>query len=223
MRMSKVVLALTAALLLTSSGLTAKAAQPMSFRLLPLEDSSRCANQCAQAIVADGEITNSTPQEFLSFVASNLQGNVRSVVFLNSPGGRVVASMELGMVFRKLGVAAIVAQAGQTYGGTALATGQCYSACVYALMGARKRVIPPQSRVGVHRMFQYEAAFDPSGGATIYRRHDNGRMRAMLSRYSSEMGVSRSIIDNAERTSSDSIHVLSKDEIARWRLGQPKF
>jgi hypothetical protein len=222
--MPKASFALTATLALSAFALPAQAEQPMSFRLLPLEDSSRCGSQCAQAIVADGEITNSTPQEFLSFVGNNLQGNVRSVVFLNSPGGRVVASMALGKVFRKLGIAAIVAQAGQTYGGTALATGHCYSACVYALMGARKRVIPPQSRVGVHRMFQYEAAFDPSsGGAAIYRRHDNGRMRAMLSRYSSEMGVSRSIIDNAERTSSDSIHMLSNGEIARWRLGQPKF
>ena len=76
----------------------------MTFRLLPLEDAGRCGNQCAQAIVADGEITNSTPQEFLSFVSQNLQGNVRAVVFLNSPGGRVIASMELGQLFRKLGV-----------------------------------------------------------------------------------------------------------------------
>ena len=58
----------------------------MTFRLLPHEDAGRCGNQCAQAIVADGEITNSTPQEFLSFVSQNLQGNVRAVVFLNSPG-----------------------------------------------------------------------------------------------------------------------------------------
>jgi hypothetical protein len=45
----------------------------------------------------------------------------------------------------------------------------------------------------------------------------------MLSRYSSQMGVNSGIIDYAERTSSDSLHVLSKGEIARWRLGQPQF
>src|SRR5437660_6605798 len=165
--MSKVALALTVALALAGFAPPAMAGEPMSFRLLPLEDASRCGNQCAQAIVADGEITNSTPQEFLSFVSRNVQGNVRSVVFLNSAGGRVVASMELGQLFRKLGVAAIVARAGQTYGGTALAAGHCYSACVYALMGGRKRVIPPQSKVGVHRMFQYQASLDATGGATI--------------------------------------------------------
>jgi hypothetical protein len=221
--MSKAGLALTAAFAFAAFSLPAKAGEPMTFRLLPLEDASRCGSQCAQAIVADGEITNSTPQEFLSFVTQNLHDNVRAVVFLNSPGGRVVASMELGQVFRRLGVAAIVARAGQTYGGTVLAGGHCFSACVYALMGGRKRIIPPQSKVGVHRMFQYQASLDPAGGATIYRQHDNGRMRAMLSRYSRQMGVNSRVIEDAERTSSDSLHVLSNGEIARWRLGQPKL
>src|SRR5436305_13564637 len=221
--MSKAFLALTAVLALTTLAVPAKAGEPMTFRLLPLEDASRCGYQCPQAIVADGEITNSTPQEFLSFVDQNLHGNVRAVVFLNSPGGRVVASMELGQIFRKLGVAAIVARAGRPFGGTALASGHCFSACVYALMGGRKRIIPPQSKVGVHRMFQYQASVDASGGATIYRQYDNGRMRSMLSRYSRKMGVNSRVIENAERTSSDSLHVLSNGEIARWRLGQPNL
>jgi hypothetical protein len=222
--MSKTFFALAAALVFSGFAAPARAGEPMTFRLLPLENSSRCGYECPQAIVADGEITNSTPQEFLSFVSTHLQGNVRAVVFLNSPGGRVVASMELGQIFRKLGVAAIVARAGQTYGGTAVAAGHCFSACVYALMGGSKRIIPPQSKVGVHRMFQYEASVDPSnGGATIYRKYDNGKMRAMLSRYSKQMGVNSRVIEDAERTSSDSLHVLSNGEIARWRLGQPKL
>jgi hypothetical protein len=45
----------------------------------------------------------------------------------------------------------------------------------------------------------------------------------MLSRYSSQMGVKSAVIDSAERTSSDSLHVLSNKEISRWRLGQPKL
>jgi hypothetical protein len=223
--MSKALPVLAALLALAAFALPARGAEPMTFRLVQVDDSSRCGGQCAQAIAADGEITDSTPQQFLSFVSGNGQGNVRSVVFLNSPGGKVVASMELGQLFRKLGVAAIVARVAQTYGGSGvLASGQCYSACVYALMGGRKRVIPPQSSVGVHRMFQYEASLDSTaGGLSVRRRYDTGRMHSMLSRYSSQMGVNSGIIDYAERTSSDSLHVLSKGEIARWRLGQPKF
>ena len=96
--MSKASLAFTAVLAFAAFSLPAVGAEPMTFRLLPLEDAGRCGTM-RPAIVADGEMTNSTPQEFLSFVSQNLQGNVRAVVFLNSPGGRVVASMELGQLF----------------------------------------------------------------------------------------------------------------------------
>ena len=105
----KVYLAFTAALALTGSAFQAKAAEPMSFNLMPLESSSGCESQCAQAIVADGEIVDSTPQEFLSFISSNLEAKVSSVVLLNSPGGKVVASMQLGQAFRKRDMITIVA------------------------------------------------------------------------------------------------------------------
>jgi len=219
----KVYLAFTAALALTGSAFQAKAAEPMSFNLMPLESSSGCESQCAQAIVADGEIVDSTPQEFLSFISSNLEARVSSVVLLNSPGGKVVASMQLGQAFRKRDMVTIVAGVESGVPG-AVAAGRCYSACVYALMGGRKRVIPPQSKVGVHRMFQYESSLDPAAGIrTLRRRYDTGSMRAMLSRYSNRMGVNSGIIDYAERTSTDSIHVLSRSDIVRWRLGQPKL
>jgi len=36
-------------------------------------------------------------------------------------------------------------------------------------------------------------------------------------------GVPKQVIEDAERTASDALHVLSNGEIARWRLGQPKL
>jgi hypothetical protein len=216
----KVYFAFTAALALAVFALPARAAEPMSFRLMLLERASGCGSHCAQAIVADGEIVDSTPQEFLSFISSNVPKNASSVIVLNSPGGKVVASMQLGQAFRNLSIPVIVATIEQSSGVSgALAAGQCYSACVYAFMGGRKRVIPPQSKLGVHRMFQYSAA----GTGTMLRRYDTGSMHAMLSYYSNRMGVNSGIIDYAEGTSTDSIHVLSKSDIARWGLGQPKL
>ncbi|WP_424361256.1 hypothetical protein [Methylocystis parvus] len=83
--------------------------------------------------------------------------------------------MELGQAMRRLGMAVVVARPAAEQGSQnmALVSGRCYSACVYALMGGKKRVIPPQSRVGIHRMFNYRrAALSASG-----------KLRAMLARY----------------------------------------
>ena len=48
--------------------------------------------------------------------------------------------MQLGMALRRVGALAIVARAGpvaQRGSGVVLTGGGCYSACVYALMGAK--------------------------------------------------------------------------------------
>lgn len=214
-----------AALAATAMFGSSSASADMSFSLAPVADVARCGARCPQAIVADGEITDSTPTDFLAFVRARVgAGDIRSIVLLNSPGGKVVASMELGRMFRKVGAAAIVARAVEGGDGRShIAAGRCFSACVYALMGGRKRVVPTQSQVGVHRMFAVESSIDPAGGSLKQRRFDDGNMRGVLARYSSSMGVSTDLINKAEQTPTDSIHVLSSQEVARWRLGSTRF
>ncbi len=205
-------------------GMTAVARADMSFRVVSI-GGAVCRDRCAMAIVADGEITDATPDEFLDFVRANAQSrNLHSVVLLNSPGGKVVASMALGRVFRKVGALTIVARAGVDSDGRGyIARGRCFSACVYALMGGRKRIVPPESVVGIHRMVAVESGADPAGGSMERRRFDNGDMRNMLSKYSADMGVSRDLINTAEQTPNDGIHIVSARELARWRLGTSRF
>ena len=142
-------------------------------------------------------------------------------MLLDSPGGRVLASMEFGKALRRVGAAAIVAGvSGDGEGSVALTNAQCFSACVYALMGASKRVIPSSSLIGIHRMFAYEADVDSSGEVeSVHRRYDDGRMRSYLQEYSSEMGVSPGLISAAEHISSDHLKILSRSEIRRYHLG----
>jgi hypothetical protein len=202
------------------------AAEDMSFEIVILGN-SRCGARCPEVIAAQGEIVNDTPQTFLNFVQQNARRSNRlhNILLLDSPGGKVGASMEFGHVLRRLGMAVIVARPAANSAQTGdLYSGRCYSACVYALMGGRKRVIPPQSRVGVHRMFNYSTSFDLSEGGLVKQRYfDDGGMRQTLSQYSEMMGVSSDLISLAERTSPDRIHVLSRAEIARWRLGSGKL
>ncbi len=201
-------------------------ADDMSFHLVAL-GTARCGDDCPAVITAEGQITDQTPYDFLSFVQDNVgRANLHAVIFLDSPGGKVVAAMELGRIWRRLGVAAVVGRSdpAEPHSTSQFLAARCLSACVYALIGAKKRVIPPGSIVGVHRMFFYEGEAGPLGDDNARHRHyDNGGMRALLSHYTSRMGVSPALISEAERISSDNIHVLTRAEIARYHLGTARF
>ncbi len=202
-------------------------AEEMSFRLASVGNPMRCRGGCLAVIAAEGQITDQTPSDFVNFVEHNVgRADLHAIVFLNSPGGKVVAAMQLGRIWRRLGVAAIVGRVDPATPGsvTQFLAARCLSACVYALIGAKKRVIPPASIVGVHRMFFYEDETGPmSEGTALHRRYDNGGMKAVLSHYTRKMGVSPALISMAERISSDRIHILSRREIARYHLGSARF
>ena len=109
-------------------------------------------------------------------------------------------------------------------GESVIVNAQCFSACVYALIGARKRVIPRQSQVGIHRMFLSVDGVDPAAEAAVRAQHGNNRdMQAFLSRYTSKMGVSPDLIARAERIPSQSLYILSQADIRRWHLGVPNL
>ena len=161
-------------------------------------------------IVAIGQITMDTPSEFAAVpVAPGTQ------VYLNSPGGNVGAAVSLGSLFRSRGVTAVVASVAES--GVSM-PGACYSACVYALVGASRRVVPVRSRVGIHRM---QAATEDLTGS--YERAEHRAAASTLMGYTARMGVDPSMIASAERTPSASIHVLSARELRRWGVANSRY
>jgi hypothetical protein len=198
---------------------------PMSFRLAKLESHS-CGARCPRVIVAQGVIEEDTPETFVAFLSSLADtANLRDVVVIDSPGGHVLASMRLGAALRKLRAAVIVARFGD---GDALQLptgGQCMSACVYAMMGGVRRIVPPESRLGIHRMSTQEYGGPPSRvfappPSTTYASDD---MVSALASYAAQMGVSPTVIRLAERIPPAEIHIVSQAEQRKWRLASPKF
>ena len=215
---------------LTSFGAPGRAhAAPMTFGLVPLSDPGRCGRNCVEVISAEGEIVDSTPQDYLSFLQRSVSDpRLRVLVFLHSPGGKVVASMKLGELFRSSGALAIVARVRPSRPGSgrnaAIAPGACYSACVYALMGGKKRVVPPNSVAGIHRMFNYVGEADPDSLDHQRRKiYDTGALGSELEKYAGVMGVSPALVAEAETVSSNSIHIVTPAEMRRWRLAVPKL
>ncbi len=223
----RVLLGPAAAFALIAMAFASAAAQergePMSFRVAPLE-SGDCGRHCPDVIVADGVIEAETPQAFVDFLKSgSADTKLRRIVFFNSRGGNVVASMVFGHILRGLRIAGVVGrfQAGNDPGPF---VGECLSACVYALMGAVRRIAPPGSEVGLHRM----SIIESQGGGflrppQVTRSFADPPMVAVLGRYARRMGVNPALVRTAESLPPDTVHVLSRDEMRRWALATSQF
>lgn len=204
----------------------AQAAEPMSFRIASIGGKDGCRRGCAEVIAADGEIDNDTADRFVSFLSEHLRDqDLRPVVLIQSPGGTVVGAMQLGTVFRKIGAAVIVASAHDDSDAQTVRVlpGSCLSACVYAFFGGKRRVVPPVSRLGIHRMVINEQGRDPTGGQEVQRIFGSADIVSSLSAYTRSMGVDPTVITYAEQISPDAIHIVTAKEIARWRLGSPRL
>lgn len=216
-------LLLAAAVLAFPCGLRAA---EMSFRLVDFGNPAKCKASCPQVIAAEGEITSDTPQAFLDFAVAHIgSGRLHAIVLMHSQGGQVVASMELGAALRAVGAAVIIARAppGRAAVNGAVLAGRCYSACVYALMGAVTRVAPAQSRVGIHRMFMYEANRNPDSASNLSRVYAASPLVERLAAYAQQMGVNPELVRTAETIDPDKIRILTQPEMKRWKLAGPKL
>lgn len=218
------------ALLAAFTGAFVAPAGAMTFSTIPI--STQCTGTgCPRAVIAHGEITSDAPMAFSAFLRDEMQmPGLHAVVFLNSPGGNVESALRLGALFHAAGAAVVVGQ--PTLGGAAnsgagqlgVVPGHCASACVYALMGGKKRVVPSGARLGVHRMSAKMTALEPAGGGTMTNRVFAGSPEiTALRTYVSRVGGSQDLISLAESIPHEQIHVLSPAEIRRFRLGSPKL
>jgi hypothetical protein len=214
----------------------------MSFKAIPLVDPAKCGQRCPTVIQADGRITGTTAVEFVNFAkATSDRSQLLNIVLINSPGGSVVGSMQLGAVFRTLGATVVVARVntgggffsgaqtdsrtGKTIPAGAITNANCNSACVYAVMGGRKRVIPEQSNIGVHRMqAEINHGFDPQQGRQVFEKRTGTATQVdTLRRYARVMGIDQKLIALAESVPHETIKILSAKEVRQFKLGVSKL
>lgn len=202
----------------------AQASEAMAFRVAPLE-APGCSGRCPHVIVAEGVIEPETPQQFVTFLKSmSADRALKRIVFFNSRGGNVVASMVFGHILRELGVAGVVGrfEGGGADGGPFV--GECLSACVYAMMGAVRRVAPAGSEVALHRMSIVESDGGGWGGpAHVTRSFADRPMVSILKRYARRMGVNPKLVALAESLPPDAVHVLTPEEMRRFSFAKGQF
>lgn len=207
----------------------------MEFATIPV-DSTCNASECRRAVIAEGEITREAPAKFAAFLRQELQRpGLHAIVFLNSPGGNVESALQLGSLIHDAGAAVVIgrptlldsqrpARRRAGFGQVGVVPGHCASACVYVLMGAKKRVVPEGARLGVHRMSARMWRADPAGGGIQGERIYAGSSEVnALRQYVSRVGGSQDLISLAESVPHDQIRILSSNEVRRFRLGAPSL
>jgi hypothetical protein len=98
-------------------------------------------------ILLDGYIDALASNRLGALVAQ--QRITEADVYFNSPGGSLIAGMELGRLLRQRGFDAHVGK--RTADVRELVAGVCYSACPFAFAGGVRRYLKPESVLGVHR------------------------------------------------------------------------
>jgi hypothetical protein len=221
---------------------------PLHFYLAQGEDNA-CGAGCREWIAAEGHFDYDSPQRLRSFL--NRHSGRKLPIFFSSPGGLVTQALAIGRLMRERGMTAGVARTvpqgcalppdddacrGLKHSGKPLAAewrsldGNCSSSCVYALVGAKQRLVPAGARLGVH------------SGKSIRVWTVNGRLKgiteinspagakagasdidAQLRRYLRDMGIAAGLIEAAQKIPFEQVRYLSRDEVAGFGIDARAF
>ncbi len=192
--------------------------QPMTFKWVAAKPGT-CKPDCRDWIAAVGIITGDTPALFDNFIKGHDLNGQR--VVLDSSGGSVLDAIAMGRTWRAGGVLASVGIVTERDGArTVMPDGYCESMCVFLLLGAATREIPPQAHVRVHQIWMGDRASDAKASKysaddmTIVER-DVGR----LAKYTFDMGGSGDLLALALSVPPwEPLHELTADELVSSNL-----
>jgi hypothetical protein len=127
-----------------------------------------------------------------------------STIFFNSPGGNVIAAMELGRVLRDFGLFSEVGTFGSHASPQQQNAGICLSACALAFIGGKFRFHRNNTLFGVHRFYSVESQL----GDDITQ-----ILSSMIIQYIREMGVDTRLFSELVRVGRSEINILDIDKL----------
>ena len=157
-------------------------------------------------ILLDGYIDALAPIRLGALVSQ--EGITEADVYFNSPGGSLIAGMEIGRLLRQRGFVAHVGK--RTADIHELIGGVCYSACPFAYAGGVRRYLKPDSVLGVHRAANRVALPD--------ERAFDKLVTQQATQYLLAMGVSPELFTIMSQVPHDVIRGLTHGEAERLML-----
>jgi hypothetical protein len=193
-----------------------------------------CGETCDTWIVADGTFDPGAAHRLLQFLTR--PGREGLPIYFNSRGGLVTEAMEIGIMLRVRKMTAGVArslprdckgasddacrkakQSEAAVPAELLAKGAiCHSACVYALIGATTRQVPPEAKVGVHSPTAFLVARD--GHVAGAPQDRVAKFNTTLKRYVDQMGIGAGLLEVTMHTPAARVHILTREEIFRFGI-----
>lgn len=211
----------------------AAAPQPEPMRIVLTRSAEPCEPDCREWLAAQGAITKDTPAELRRALAE-LNGR-KLPLLVYSTGGTVEAAIAMGELVRKSGLDIAVARTVFSQREPALGTIDersplCASACTLFLAGGQRRIIPPQSRIGVHQQTivetetttvrdykivrgRKELVDERTETRTVKQEQATGEIDAKMRRYLDAMGLDRSFIEVTVSTPADTMRYLKPEEM----------
>lgn len=211
----------------------AAAPQPEPMRIVLTRSAEPCEPDCREWLAAQGAITNDTLGELRRALASLNGRKVPLLVY--STGGTVEVAIAMGELVRKSGLDIAVARTVFTQRDPARGTIDersplCASACTLFLAGGQRRIIPPQSRIGVHQQTivetetttvrdykivrgRKELVDERTETRTVKQEQATGEIDAKMRRYLDAMGLDRSFLEVTVSTPADTMRYLKPDEL----------
>ncbi|CAN7660290.1 hypothetical protein [Bosea sp. LjRoot237] len=209
------------------------APQPEPMRIVLTRSAEPCEPDCREWLAAQGAISNETLAELRRALAE-LNGR-KLPLLVYSTGGTVEAAIAMGELVRKSGLDIAVARTVFTQRDPALGTIDersplCASACTLFLAGGQRRIIPPQSRIGVHQQTivetetttvrdykivrgRRELVDERTETRTVKQEQATGEIDAKMRRYLNAMGLDRSFLETTVSTPADTMRYLKPDEM----------
>jgi hypothetical protein len=183
---------------------------------------NRCGESCRRWISAVGPITDQTPNDFQAFANASKESVRGATLVLDSGGGSVAATLDLGRTIRRLGMKTTVGRTASSGPGamTISSDASCSSMCVFLLLAGVKRSVSATAQVNVHQIWITKKRNKMQ--ANSYDAEDIARIESdigKLARYTAEMDGSAELLEIALRVPAwGPLHRLSMDELRRVRL-----
>lgn len=223
----------------------ASSSSPMVFYLAKGEEDA-CGPGCSEWIAAEGQIDAAAAQRLRTFLSR--LGKRKLPIFFHSPGGNGTTSTAMGRLLREremtagvyqtfpLGCTAMseqscraLKQSGQVLPATLRNVAGCSSACVFALIGAKVREVPPGARLGVHAAKVVVLRSDGRRAnhadreVVSFQRSKLAELNAQFRRYVQEMKIDVRLFDLLSKVPHEEIHYLSRDEIVKFGIDTREF